>query len=276
MLGVTWNGRLHTLPMRMVLCYNVIEGITEDDEPWIMTFCNACNTGMVFDPIVDGKTLHFERRGAYDGMLLIWDAETRSYWQHITGECLYGENAGKQLRGKTVTRHLTAAEAVALDPQAMLWSVPLTPEQERLTRSMEKMRAHPELVEAGIISTFQKEDPRRPRFEMGLVVWDGESRCFYPVQALGDRDNILVTPFNGQTLLVYRTPDAMSPTAVYVDAKTASWNRDSIVLDTGLTLTDEGWQDADGQPQTVARPMQLLMRWYGAAATFTDCDVWEG
>jgi len=56
-------------------------------------------------------------------------------------------------------------------------------------------------------------------------------------------------------LLVYRTSDAMLPTAVYVDAKTTPWNHDSIVLDPGLTLTDEGWHDADGQPQTVARPI---------------------
>jgi len=74
------------------------------------------------------------------------------------------------------------------------------------------------------------------------------------------RNAPILIPFNGRMLLVYRTSDAMSPTAVYVDAKTASWNHDSIVLDTGLTLTDEGWHDADGQPQTVARPMQLLMR----------------
>jgi hypothetical protein len=263
--------------MKIVLCYNVIEGVTEDDEPWVMTFCNACNTGMVFDARVNGQLRHFQRRGAYDGMLLIWDDETRSYWQHITGECLYGESVGTQLQGKTVTRHLTAAEAILYDPNTVLWTIPLTPEQEKLSRSMERMRSAPERAASGIISTFShEEDTRRPRFELGLVVWDGDARAFYPMQALGDHDNVALTRFNGQTLLVYRTPEAMSPVAVYVDTQKASWNRDALMLDLGRHITNDILYDANGQPIKAKRPMQLMMRWYGAAATFTGCQVWEG
>lgn len=277
LLGVTWHGRLHVFPMKMVLCYNVIEGVTDEDEPWVMTFCNACNTGMVFDARVNGEVRHFQRRGAYDGMLLIWDEETGSYWQHITGECLHGVSVGTQLLGKTVTRHLTAAEAVLYDPNTVLWSMPLTPEQEKLSRSMERMRSAPERVAAGIVSTFShEEDTRRPRFELGLVVWDGAARAFFPVQALGDRDNVALSPFNGQTLLVYRTPDAMSPVALYTDATKATWSRDTLVLDNGQRIHNDMLYGADGEAMPPRRPMQLMMRWYGAAATFTGCDVWEG
>lgn len=277
MLGVTWNQRLHVFPMKMVLCYNVIEGVTEDEEPWVMTFCNACNTGMVFDSRVNGERRHFQRRGAYDGMLLIWDVETGSYWQHITGECLYGESAGVRLNGKTVTRHLTAAEAVAYDPNAVLWYAPLTPEQEKLSRSMERMRSAPERAAAGIISTFSsEEDTRRPRFEMGLVVWDGAARTFFPVQILGDRDNAALTHFNGRTLLLYRTPEAMSPVALYTDATTAAWSRDTLMLDNGQRIENDVLYNTEGQPIPTQRPLQLMMRWYGAASTFSGCAVWEG
>src|SRR5689334_21508151 len=55
------NGILYAFPMTVVLSYNVIQGKI-NDQPLMMTFCNACNTGMVFDPIVEGKTLHFQRR----------------------------------------------------------------------------------------------------------------------------------------------------------------------------------------------------------------------
>lgn len=277
LLGVTWNGRLHVFPMKMVLCYNVIEGLTDNNEPWVLTFCNACNTGMVFDARVDGQARHFERRGAYDGMLLIWDAETGSYWQHITGECLYGDSVGSQLQGKTVTRHLTAAEAVLYDPNATLWFVPLNPQQERLTRAMENMRSAPERLSAQIMATFaHEEDTRRPRFELGLVVWDGSARAFFPIHELGNRDNAVLTRFNGRTLLVYRTPEAMSPVAVYVDTTTASWSRDTLMMDNGLRITNDIVYTADGNAAAVQRPMQLVMRWYGAAATFSGCDIWEG
>lgn len=277
MIGVTRNGRLHVAPMRVVLCYNVMQGVTTDGEPWVLTFCNACNTGMVFDARVNGQTLHFQRRGAYEGMLMIWDSETGSYWQHITGECLYGASLGHTLRGKTVTRHLTAAEALVYDPQAVLWTTDLTPAQQELSRSMEKMRAHPELVEAGIMASVREADLRRPRFEMGLVVWDGQASCFYPVSLLGDHDNALLTTFGGRSMLVYRDPEAMSPSAVYLDAKTAQWQRDRLILDGGrFSISAEVLHDANNQPIAQDRPMQLLMRWYGAASTFAGCAVWEG
>src|SRR5215470_14279089 len=113
LLAFEIDGILHTFPMAVVLCYNVIQGTT-NEQPWMMTFCNACNTGMVFDPMMDGQTLHFQRRGSYDGLLLIWDEETDSYWQHITGEALHGSSAGKQLHMITTTRQMTAGEALAI------------------------------------------------------------------------------------------------------------------------------------------------------------------
>lgn len=275
LLGVTWNGRLHVIPMRVVLCYNVIEGVGLDGDPWVMTFCNACNTGMLFDARVDGQTLHFQRRGAYEGMLMIWDAETGSYWQHITGECLYGPSAGKKLQGKTVTRHLTAAEALVYDPETILWTTDLTPEQQKLSRSMEKMRARPELVEAGILSSVQTDDQRRPRFELGLLVWSGSERSFYPLESLGNSDNKALVSFAGRTLLVYHAPGAISPSALFVEAKSAAWNRDVLVLDNGWQIEGGALYDADRQPQRMERPMQLLMRWFGAAAAFPNCHVWQ-
>src|SRR5689334_23091834 len=134
------EGMLYTFPMSVVLSYNVIQGSIQD-KPWMMTFCNACNTGMVFDPVIDGQLLHFRRRGSYDGLLLIWDEETDSYWQHITGEGLHGSSAGKQLHMITTTRQMTAGEALAINGGARLLTTSLTEAQQTLSGMMEKMRA---------------------------------------------------------------------------------------------------------------------------------------
>lgn len=125
LLAFEHNDLLYTFPMSVVLSYNVIQGQIQD-QPWMMTFCNACNTGMVFDPLIDGQKLHFRRRGSYDGLLLIWDEETNSYWQHITGQALHGTSAGKQLRMMTATRQMTSAEALAKDETALLLTSALT------------------------------------------------------------------------------------------------------------------------------------------------------
>jgi hypothetical protein len=263
---------LHTIPMAVVLCYNVIQGRT-GGQPWMMTFCNACNTGMVFDPVLDGQTLHFRRRGSYDGLLLIWDEETDSYWQHITGQCLHGSSAGKQLRMITVTRHITAADAIAKDARTVFFNSPLTPEQMQLSGAMEKMRSNPARLETGIVATMAQEDTRRPRFELGLGVWNTGRSSFFPLTTLHTYDGALITEFEGRRLLVYQNPDAIAPVAVYLDARRATWEGDMLRLDNGAYIKHELYHTADGQTQTLERPTQLLMRWYGFALTFPGCEL---
>ncbi len=263
---------LYTFPMSVVLSYNVIQGQIQD-QPWVMTFCNACNTGMVFDPLIEGKMLHFKRRGSYDGLLLIWDEETNSYWQHITGQALHGASVGKQLRMITATRQMTTAEALAKDSAALLLTSTLTPEQEKLSSTMEKMRSKPEKVEATIISTIAQEDTRRPRFELGLGVWNEITSTYFPLLMLHMNENAVITEFNGRKLLIYQTEGAIAPVAAYVETQRAVWMQDVLRLDGGASIHNDLYITADGQSQPLERPMQLLMRWYGFALTFPGCHV---
>jgi uncharacterized protein DUF3179 len=274
MLTFEHVGVLYTFPMSVVLSYNVIQG-TIQDKPWMMTFCNACNTGMVFDPVMDGQLLHFRRRGSYDGLLLIWDEETNSYWQHITGEGLYGSSTGKQLHMITTTRQMTAGEALAINGDALLLTTSLTEAQQTLSGMMEKMRAKPEKVEAGIIATIAEEDKRHPRFELGLGVWSGrgETSTFFPLVMLHMHDNALLTEFDGRRLLIYQVEGAIAPVAAYVDAHPLGWQDDVLRLENSASIRSDLYITPDGQSQSLERPMQLLMRWYGFALTFPGCEV---
>jgi len=274
LLAFEYAGVLYTFPMSVVLCYNVIQG-NLNGRPWMMTFCNACNTGMVFDPVVEGKMLHFRRRGSYDGLLLIWDEETNSYWQHITGECLHGSSAGKQLRMITTTRHINAGEAAAQNAQALLFTNPLTEAQQTLSGMMEKMRAKPERVEAGILATIAQEDTRRPRFELGLGVWNMKASAFFPLVMLHTHDNAMVTEFEGWRLLIYQLEGAIAPVAAYVETERATWQQDVLRLDNGAYIHNDLYFTPDGQSHPLDRPVQLLMRWYGFALTFPGCRVPE-
>ncbi|MFN8529570.1 MAG: DUF3179 domain-containing (seleno)protein [Anaerolineae bacterium] len=260
---------LYAFPMTVVLSYNVIQGHISPEKPWLMTFCNACNTGMVFDPVVDGKPLHFRRRGAYEGLLLIWDEETATYWQHITGEALYGSSQGKRIRQITNTRQMTAAEAAARPVRSLLLDSPLTPAQQQLVRITERMRANPETM-PGISETIGEEDTRRPRFELGLGVWSGTGSMFFPLVALHTVDNVLRSTFGGHPLIVYQSPEAVSPSAVYLNSRTAYWEGSTLRLDNGAFIRDDEYYTSDGVAQPLARPNQLLMRWYGFAQTFPN------
>ncbi|MEO8609976.1 MAG: DUF3179 domain-containing (seleno)protein [Chloroflexota bacterium] len=274
MLTFEHDSVLYTFPMSVVLSYNVIQGSIQD-KPWMMTFCNACNTGMVFDPVLDGKLLHFRRRGSYDGLLLIWDEETNTYWQHITGEGLHGSSAGKQLHMITTTRQMSAGEAVAINGGARLLTTALTEAQQTLSGMMEKMRAKPEKFDVGIVATIAEEDKRRPRYELGLGVWSGagETSTFFPLVMMHMHDNALLTEFDGRRLLIYQVEGAIAPVAAYVDARPLGWQDDMLRLDNGTSIKDDTIRHADGSSQPLERPMQLLMRWYGFALTFPGCKV---
>lgn len=266
------DGVLYTFPMSVVLAYNVVQG--QFDKPWVMTFCNACNTGMVFSACMDGRLLHFNRRGSYDGLLLIWDEETDSYWQHITGECLHGSSVGKRLDAIAMTRQMRASEALA-HAQPLFLMHSLTPEQQQYSTFSEKMRNKPEKFENGIFATIKEDDTRRPRFELGLGVWDGSTSMFFPLEWLYANDNAKIVDFDGRRVLVYHAPEAVSPVAAYIEdwIKSARWEGETLRLNGGAYIRGSNLYRADGTLSPFIFPRQLLMRWYGFAATFPGCKL---
>ena len=60
-------------------------------------------------PVVNGKTHRFGVRGLYNGLLLMGDYETGSYWDHITGVCVHGPLSGHQLETSPQTQACAGA-----------------------------------------------------------------------------------------------------------------------------------------------------------------------
>jgi hypothetical protein len=47
-----------------------------------------CNTGIGLIPEVDGEVHTFTEQGLYDGLFLIYDEESGTRWNHMTGEAV--------------------------------------------------------------------------------------------------------------------------------------------------------------------------------------------
>lgn len=63
-----------------------------------ITFCPLCNSAISFDRVVDGRELTFGTTGNLrHSDLVMWDRQTESWWQQITGEAIVGEFAGTRL-----------------------------------------------------------------------------------------------------------------------------------------------------------------------------------
>lgn len=66
--------------------------------PVAVTFCPLCNSGIVFDRRVDGRTLSFGVSGKLrHSDMVMYDRETESWWQQAVGEGIVGEMTGARL-----------------------------------------------------------------------------------------------------------------------------------------------------------------------------------
>ncbi len=66
--------------------------------PIAVTFCPLCNSAVVFDRRLDGQVLDFGVSGNLrHSDMIMFDRQTDSWWQQITGEGIVGEMTGKQL-----------------------------------------------------------------------------------------------------------------------------------------------------------------------------------
>jgi Protein of unknown function (DUF3179) len=83
-------------PIRTMGYHHIVNDIV-GGVPIAVTYCTLCHTGLVWSPVVDGRTLHFRLAGINNGNALLRDEETSSIWQQSTGEAIFGPLKGRQL-----------------------------------------------------------------------------------------------------------------------------------------------------------------------------------
>ena len=92
------NGKNKAYPLSILIFHEIV-----NDElggvPVTVTYCPLCNSAIVFDRRLDGRVLDFGSTGNLrNSDLIMWDRQTESWWQQITGEAIVGELTGKSLR----------------------------------------------------------------------------------------------------------------------------------------------------------------------------------
>ena len=95
-IAVNFNGHARAYPI-LTIGYHHIINDTVGEVPIAVTYCTLCHTGIVWDPVVDGKRLHLRLAGINNGNALLRDEETGSVWQQSTGEAIFGPLKGRYL-----------------------------------------------------------------------------------------------------------------------------------------------------------------------------------
>lgn len=91
------SGPARAYPIRYLMWHEIVNDVV-DGRPIAVTFCPLCNTGMVFDSRIDGRTLTFGVSCLLrHSDMIMYDHQTESWWQQALGEGIAGEMTGREL-----------------------------------------------------------------------------------------------------------------------------------------------------------------------------------
>lgn len=191
-------------------------------------------------PVIEDKLYHFGPRGLYNGLVLLGDDETHSYWDHITGECVYGAMKGKRMDVFSI-EHMKAKNALTKYPDLNI-ALSQSPLIMKMMAPMMKIQAKTGFLPPFFRKTMKEVDPRLPEMASGLGVMTDSMQRFYPVDAIKEAGGQIEEILDGIKLKVFIDENDHVPYAL----------------------------DEQGK-----KPMQLFTRWYGFSLTYPNCEVYK-
>ncbi len=121
---VELNGqRPRAYPLRYLMWHEIVNDRI-GGTPVAVTYCPLCNSFMVFDTRVKGRTLTFGVSGKLrNSDMVMYDRQTESWWQQAIGTGIVGEMTGVELK-QLPTWMESWAEYKARNPQGLVMAPP--------------------------------------------------------------------------------------------------------------------------------------------------------
>lgn len=97
-ISLVIDGEARAYPLQILIWHEIINHKFKS-VPVSVTFCPLCYSAIAFDRRLDGKIYNFGVSGMLrHSDMIMFDRETESWWQQITGEAIVGDLAGKKLK----------------------------------------------------------------------------------------------------------------------------------------------------------------------------------
>jgi hypothetical protein len=93
---VNHNNEAKAYPIRFIQYHHQVRD-TVGGKPVMVTYCNVCRTGRVFEPTVNGKPEDFRLVGMDHFNAMFEDKSTGSWWRQANGEAIKGPLQGTML-----------------------------------------------------------------------------------------------------------------------------------------------------------------------------------
>ena len=224
-------------------------------------------------PIIDGRVHTFVEHGLYNGLFLMRDDESQTFWDHLTGDAVYGPRVGTKLDIANLL-HTRVEQVLESNPDALIAL------SDRNLRRDEDMELGGLLSRVGrglsrmFSRTVAEEDSRRPTMDLGMGIWQADEARYYPYERVTAEGNAVMDTFRGRRMVVFLDPSAYVLSSFYVDADGMEWDDKVLRFSNGQYIDGGVLHDSTGERAAVARPLQVFTRWYGFALTFPDATIY--
>lgn len=95
-IGVALDGQAKAYPIRFLAYHHqVLDSLA--GKQIMVTYCNVCRSGRVYEPVIDGRPEQFRLVGMDHFNAMFEDASTGSWWRQATGEAVTGKRKGMRL-----------------------------------------------------------------------------------------------------------------------------------------------------------------------------------
>jgi Protein of unknown function (DUF3179) len=95
-VAVSNKGESKAYPIRYIQYHHQVRDSIAG-KPIMVTYCNVCRTGRVFEPLVNGNLEKFRLVGMDHFNAMFEDETTKSWWRQATGEAITGSLKGELL-----------------------------------------------------------------------------------------------------------------------------------------------------------------------------------
>lgn len=117
-IGVVNKGVAKAYPVRFLTYHHQVQD-TIGGKRIIVTYCNVCRSGRVFEPIVKGRQEKFRLVGMDHFNAMFEDDSTHSWWRQATGEAVVGPLKGEMLPEVDFSQ-VTLKKWLELYPEALV------------------------------------------------------------------------------------------------------------------------------------------------------------
>lgn len=203
-IAVSMAGQARAYPLQ-ILMYHEIVNDAMGDVPYSVTFCPLCNACLVYERRVEGRVLDFGTTGKLrKSDLVMYDRQTESWWQQLSGQAIIGELAGVKLQ-------LLPANIVAFEDFKSAY-----PAGEVLSRETGFFRPYGNNPYRGYDSISDQPflfrdpvDPRLPPMERVLNITVGDTHKLYPFSVF-ENEPVINDEVGGLPVIVFSRDGTLS------------------------------------------------------------------